>query len=62
MDSFSSIGILLQTKPEKKKMRTQEIHGVNKVMEKSTQSPPRVKEFSGGSGLALVHALPYEQG
>lgn len=43
MDSFSSIGILLQTKPKKKE--TQEIHGVNKIMEKSTQSPLTVKEF-----------------
>lgn len=41
--AFSSIGILLQTKPQKKE--TREIHGVDQIMEKSKQSPLAMREF-----------------
>lgn len=37
------------------KNETQEIQGVDKIMEKSMQSPLAVTEFPGGSELVLVH-------
>lgn len=68
MDSFSSIGILLRTKPKtkqnkrekKKEKKTHEIHGVDKIMEKSTQKSSNSEGVSDGCALVLVQASLYE--
>lgn len=69
MDSFSCIGILLQTKPKKRKRKKkgkkknlkQEIHGVNKIMKKLKSngsegvSEANAAEDAAGLRHASVH-------
>lgn len=59
MDSFSSIGITSANETEKKKFKKKmehiKMHGVDKIMERSTQKSSNSEGVSGGSAPLSVH-------